>query len=242
MHNLRSTSPCGRRLVRPVGLLLAFGAAHASATAVPAGAQAAVRETLLSQAAASGLRDATLSVHIAEPQRAVAACPVPLDFRLSGQHLSRLRLLARCAPHGTVTAMNVRAELLATVVVAVRGIAPRQPFDAASVATRRTRLESLSRPFVSLDATIGQVSRHRLRAGAVVLADDIAAAELVRRGQAVRLVSGTSTVAVSAAGTALRGGKLGDLIEVRNDSSERTLRARVTAPGEVQVVTEPAAP
>ena len=59
---------------------------------------------------------------------------------------------------------------------------------------------------------------------------------LVRRGQRVRIDAGNQAIAISATGLALRDGRLGETVPVRNARSERVIDAVVSDHGTVRVV------
>jgi flagella basal body P-ring formation protein FlgA len=75
-----------------------------------------------------------------------------------------------------------------------------------------------------------------LAAGDIVTAVAVAVAPLVRSGDAVVTRVRTAGIEVSGKGVASQSGELGDVIRVVNPESGRTLRARVTARGEVEVI------
>ncbi len=56
---------------------------------------------------------------------------------------------------------------------------------------------------------------------------------LVKRDQPVMMASETGALVIQASGTALKNGRRGDMIRVRNDSSQRVVDVVVVGPGEV---------
>ncbi len=83
---------------------------------------------------------------------------------------------------------------------------------------------------------IGQRLRRPLEAGAPVSAGLLDAPLIVRRGQQVMIEALSSGFAVRIAGVAKSDGALGQLIEVRNGSSGKTVQAVVRSERTVEVV------
>jgi flagella basal body P-ring formation protein FlgA len=95
------------------------------------------------------------------------------------------------------------------------------------------------RPFralPSLVACIGARVRRDLPAGAVVTTQDIVPEPLVRSGRPVEARVTVDAVTVTAILQAAENGIEGDVIRVVNEETRRVLRARVTGPGEVEVL------
>ena len=77
-----------------------------------------------------------------------------------------------------------------------------------------------------------------LAAGEPIAADAVAIPPVVRSGDQVRLTVRESGVEAAVMAVAEQTASVGQVIRVVNASSHRPLRARVTAPGEVEVVNE----
>jgi flagella basal body P-ring formation protein FlgA len=83
---------------------------------------------------------------------------------------------------------------------------------------------------------IGQRLRRSLEAGAPVSAAQLDAPLIVRRGQQVTLEALAGNIAVRVSGTARTDGALGELIEVENGSSGKTVQAVVRSGRTVEVL------
>ncbi len=93
----------------------------------------------------------------------------------------------------------------------------------------------------SLDEVIGRVSRRSIRTGMPLFLTDLSEPFQIERGDMVqvRVVSGNAEISLEA--QAESSGKLGDVIVLRNLSSQKTFRGRIEGKSKVLVVAEPAA-
>ena len=82
---------------------------------------------------------------------------------------------------------------------------------------------------------MGLELRRGVNAGTVLTADLLTAPDAVERGDHVIITATTGGFSVSSRGKALSGGSIGEQVSVENLSSARTVRARITAPGQVQI-------
>jgi len=212
------------------GFLFTFAALAAPAGAAGDGELArGARAHLLEAAAAAGLEDVELTLRVADTNAPPCNGPVevvPLDTR----YLSRMKFAARCAeaPQRPIRFV-ARAELAARVVVATARVPAGQPIAAGEVGLARHALRALDTATSDLEAVVGKSSRRALRAGQVVEPPWLTEPLLVHRGAEVSIVANNGGVSVTTTGEALAGGRAGDLIDVRNATTGRVIRARVAA-------------
>lgn len=106
----------------------------------------------------------------------------------------------------------------------------------------RWRSESYSGPplreTILSDATqvTGLIARRDFADGAALLALFFELPKAVERGDAVTVVAGVGAARIEAPGEALSAGICGDVILIRNPSSNRTFKARITSAGRVEVL------
>jgi flagella basal body P-ring formation protein FlgA len=100
---------------------------------------------------------------------------------------------------------------------------------------RRPRAEFQALGFVDVMAIGGRIARNNLQAGAVLRDTDLARQDLVEKNGVVTVVYESPGIALSMRGKALESGALGDVVQVQNTHSKRTLQGTVTAPGVVSV-------
>jgi flagella basal body P-ring formation protein FlgA len=89
--------------------------------------------------------------------------------------------------------------------------------------------------FSTLQDIEGMIARRPLTAGTVLTPSLLDAPKLVRRGDQVRIEAANALINVQAMGTALRDGRSGERIPVKNLHSERVIEARVIAQGIVKI-------
>ncbi len=85
------------------------------------------------------------------------------------------------------------------------------------------------------DHVIGMIARRSIPAGQHLTSRVLKAPELVDRGDQVTIIAQGNAVAIKTQGTALSSGSLGQQISVRNNRSERVIRARVIDRGQVAI-------
>lgn len=89
--------------------------------------------------------------------------------------------------------------------------------------------------FSDLSDVIGMVTKRSIRNGSVIQANLLQAPKLVKRGDDVVIMASTQGIMIKMRGTAMQDGELGQQINVRNNQSERIVKARVTESGLVSV-------
>lgn len=135
---------------------------------------------------------------------------------------------------GTSIAVAGTAEELAEMLVPRRALAAGETIAGADLVVRRVPTAEL-RPdmLVAAEELVGRQAARALPAGRPLRARDVAAPDLVRRGDPVRLVYAAGGLEITAAGVALGAGRAGDPVEVRNAASGEVRRGVVTGLREV---------
>lgn len=87
-----------------------------------------------------------------------------------------------------------------------------------------------------LDQVAGMSAKRRIRAGQIVSPDLIDQPQAVKRGEKVKIVAQRDGISAAMAGEALEKGSVGDVIRVKNLSSEKTIEAKVVEAGVVTSV------
>jgi flagellar basal body P-ring formation protein FlgA len=121
-------------------------------------------------------------------------------------------------------------------LVPARAIAQGEVLDAGDLVTaRRPKSESGPNTVRETEQAIGFAAKRALRAGQVIRRNDLAKPQLVARNEAVSIAYVVPGIVVSIRGQALEPGAMGDVINVLNVQSKKTLQATVTGPGRVSV-------
>lgn len=139
-------------------------------------------------------------------------------------------------PQGWRLFVPVKVRRSQPVVVLVRGVAAGEAIPADAVATEaRDTSRIAGAALADVSQAAGQVARRTLPAGTVLSAGDLAAPRLVRRGDAVALVSRRGGVEVRVSGRALGDAGENERVAVENLSTRRVLQGRVGPGGDVVV-------
>ncbi|HEY0051900.1 MAG TPA: flagellar basal body P-ring formation chaperone FlgA [Caulobacteraceae bacterium] len=85
------------------------------------------------------------------------------------------------------------------------------------------------------DMAVGQSARRALRAGAAVSARDLTAPRVIRRGEIIQVAFEQGAVALTVQARALGDAAPGQMLQVVNTTSNRTLQATATGPGRAVV-------
>src|SRR5262249_19718796 len=147
--------------------------------------------------------------------------------------------VARRLPLRSTGAIGETCEAL----VPTRAIAQGEMIRASDLApARRPKSEAASNVVREAEQAVGRAAKRALRAGAVVYQGDFVKPEIVARNEAVTISYEVPGIVVSIRGQALEPGALGDVINVLNAQSKKTLQATVTGPGRVSVGATPVGP
>lgn len=90
-----------------------------------------------------------------------------------------------------------------------------------------------------IDDLIGQTPRRALAAGAPIRTADIGKPEAIARNSLVTMVAQAPGLTITTTGRAMESGSIGDVVQVMNLQSKRTIQATVTGMNLVQVITAP---
>jgi flagella basal body P-ring formation protein FlgA len=100
---------------------------------------------------------------------------------------------------------------------------------------RRPRSEVTADVPAAIAEAVGRAARQALRQGVAVHRTDLIKPELVKRDENVSLVYAVPGVLLTTRGKALEAGGEGDVINVLNTQSKRTIQGVVTGPGRVDI-------
>lgn len=225
-----------------LGLLL-IGSAAATDNATTQIEQAAntyLERMIKHEAERSGWQDLTYSLNISplSDSSAFSSCSQPLEVtQTSGRPtpLDRLRLELRCPDQpGWTQTVSTRQDLFLPVLATATAIDRGQAIEPAHLTRERINISRAQRGFMVDESEVAGLSaRRRLRAGQALNASLLNEAAPVRRGQPVRILARQDGIEASTQGEALAEGNLGDVIRVRNTSSDTVIQAQVTGSGEV---------
>ncbi|MGB7800226.1 flagellar basal body P-ring formation chaperone FlgA [Buttiauxella sp.] len=196
----------------------------------------------LAQTQGWGKYDVQLETVIPQEASALAACQKPLVVSpVSKRLLYRLRYEVKCpaAQDWTLT-VAVKTAVNVPVLVAAQTLERGQVIAAADVVMRVQDIAPLNGQFFNTpEEVLGQTVKRRISASQVVNVAQLEQPVMVERGQSVLMVARHQGIEASTTGEAMKQGRKGDVIRVRNISSQRTVDAIVVSPGVVQILTVP---
>ncbi|MFP7722166.1 flagellar basal body P-ring formation chaperone FlgA [Lysobacter sp. A3-1-A15] len=191
---------------------------------------------------AEAIRDAALAAVGADASSAEASVDSRLRMAACAQPLqavpvSRRSVQVRCADApGWQMFVPVRVRDVREVVVLKDSVQAGQPITAEDVTVQRRDMAGAGGTGFSDPADlVGQVARHGLAPGVAPVRDDVAAGQLLRRGDPVVLLSRVGGVEVRVAGRVLGQPGAGGTVSVENIESRRVVRGRVVEAGVVEV-------
>ena len=175
-----------------------------------------------------------------DPRLAMPRCSSPLEFEPQQQNARGDRLLVkvRCTdaqPWALFVPLQYRQ--WAQALVATRSIARGQTVVADDVALREMPVQQLAGAYLQQPAqAIGMLATRSIAANAALSPAQLTAPKVIKRGDQVAKVASVGSVQVRMAGTAMADGKRDQQIRVKNQRSNRIIKARVVSAGLVEAI------
>lgn len=166
-------------------------------------------------------------------------CDKPLTYRLHDKSLRASNVTLRALCEGQITwsfYLTAKVAYEGPVLVAAMDIARYQTLSETDVKIENRRITNISGNHLSgKHLAVGQQTTRALRAGDTIKASNLSAPQVIAKGDHVTVTAVSDGISVSTAGTAMGNGRVGEQIRVQNNKTERVIKARVTAAGQVQV-------
>ena len=121
-------------------------------------------------------------------------------------------------------------------VVLTHGIERNEIIKGGDVVIERRPKSEIGLDGAPRDRAIGMQARKQLRAGQAIRASDLAKPDLVQRDQPVTLIYETAGLYLTVRGKAIEAGTEGDVVNVLNLQSKRTVTGTVVGRGQVSVL------
>lgn len=177
----------------------------------------------------------TVSVSSIDPRIIIKPCISSLVANIPQNHNGRnVNVKINCNdPTPWYLFIPARIQMVVPVVVAKSIISKGSRVDESNVIieyreTRRIRGETLADTTI----VIGTRAKRKLSAGAILTKKNIC---FVCKGSHVTIIAKSDTLMIKTAGIALKDGGIGEQIRVKNESSGRTVTARVSAINKVVI-------
>jgi len=129
--------------------------------------------------------------------------------------------------------MALPAHLSAESVVATRTLRAKEIVAADSVKLDPAKVGGAAE---RLEDVVGYELKSSVYAGRPIMTSNIAKAAVIERNQVVRAIFAVKGLRIEASARALERGAVGDVIEAMNIVSRKTIRAEVTAEGQLKVL------
>jgi flagella basal body P-ring formation protein FlgA len=130
----------------------------------------------------------------------------------------------------------VTVKVMTKIVVATNSLPRGSIIQQGDVTMEMRDISRLHRGFLEdAKAAVGKKLRQRIGRNQVITPSKLVAPLTVKRNNRVLIRASNKTIQVSMAGKALQNGSMGQVIRVKNESSNKEVDARVVAPGIVEV-------
>lgn len=180
-----------------------------------------------------------IQINRLDPRLRLPLCDKELTTTLESpaQPIGRVTVRVRCdgsAPWTVFVPGQVR--LYREVVAAVRPITRESVLTDLDVALVERDIGLLNQGYLTaLQQAVGKKLTRPLQPDQIVAPSYVEQAEAIRRGDQVVISARSGAINVRMPGEALSDGAIGKQIRVRNQRSQRVIKARVTGPGQVEV-------
>jgi flagella basal body P-ring formation protein FlgA len=174
-----------------------------------------------------------------DPRFNEKVCSVPLEFSLNRSPLTQanLTVLAECKDQTPWKIyITSKFNVYGDVVYASNSIPRSHSIQKQDLEIKEIAInQHYYAHFSSIDEVIGMIAKRSIRQGSPIQANLLQAPKLVKRGDEVVIVASTQGIMIKMRGTAMQDGELGQQISVKNNQSERIVKARVSDSGLVSV-------
>lgn len=196
---------------------------------------------LLNEIGHSDVGEVQIELGRLDPRLQLAACKPELlsAYLPAGHSLHNTNLVGvRCddvKPWSIY--IPVRVVIAAPVLVAQTTLVPGTQIEASHLSLANIDVNRLNHGyFQQSHQLLGKVIKRQVNPGKAITPYDIKSAKVVKRGERVTIRLDKQGMNISMAGEALEAGSLGEIIKIRNLSSNRIIEAKVTGEQQVQVM------
>lgn len=187
---------------------------------------------------------AKMNVFIPAEVSQYPSCNSALQASLPGGErldLKRLRYDVRCGDAGGWdVAVTVKPDIYLPVVIVKDTLERGHVLSPADISFKKYNISSTRSGYVTHpDDVIGLTVKRRLKELQPISLSQLEAPVMVERGQQVLMIAGQDGIEARTMGEALKKGRKGELIKVKNSSSERVVTAVVDGMGVVRMVYAP---
>ncbi len=180
-----------------------------------------------------------IQVNQLDPRMRLPLCDKELTATLESpaQPMGRVTVRLRCDGISPWTVfVPAQVKLFREVVTTTRPLKRAAIIGPDDVALRERDISQINQGYMtSVDIAVGQKLVRPMVTDQVMTLVHMEQAEVVRKGDQVIINARSGTLNVRMPGEALSNGGMSEQIRVKNLNSKRVIKARVTAPGQVEV-------
>ncbi|ATN11158.1 MULTISPECIES: flagellar basal body P-ring formation chaperone FlgA [Pseudomonas] len=180
-----------------------------------------------------------IQVNQLDPRLRMPLCDKELTATLESpaQPIGRVTVKVRCEGASPWTVfVPAQVKLFRDVVVVARPLKRTGIIGYDDVALRERDISLINQGYLtSLDQAVGQKLTRPVVTDQVLTLVHLEQAEVIRKGDQVVISASSGGLNVRMPGEALSNGGMSEQIRVKNLNSNRVIKARVTAPGQVEV-------
>ncbi|WP_411392034.1 flagellar basal body P-ring formation chaperone FlgA [Pseudomonas sp. MPB23] len=180
-----------------------------------------------------------IQVNPLDPRLRMPMCDKELTASLESpaQPIGRVTVKVRCEGSSPWTVfVPAQVKLFRDVVVVARPLKRTGIIGFEDVVLRERDISLINQGYLtSLDQAIGQKLTRPVVTDQVITLVHLEQAEVIRKGDQVVISASSGGLNVKMPGEALSNGGMSEQIRVKNLNSNRVIKARVTAPGQVEV-------
>ncbi|AZF17453.1 Flagellar basal-body P-ring formation protein FlgA [Pseudomonas sp. R3-18-08] len=180
-----------------------------------------------------------IQVNPLDPRLRLPMCDKELTATLESpaQPIGRVTVKVRCESASPWTVfVPAQVKLFRDVVVVARPLKRTGIIGYDDVVLRERDISLINQGYLtSLDQAVGQRLTRPMVTDQVITLVHLEQAEVIRKGDQVVISASSGGLNVRMPGEALSNGGMSEQIRVKNLNSNRVIKARVTAPGQVEV-------
>ena len=205
-------------------LALALGGAQAQQTAGAARQKAeslrAVAEQFLKTQSAGLPGQVTVKVGGVDPRLSLPACPAPEAFLQPGARpWGKTTVGVRCSAPSWSLYLQAQVSVVADYVAAAVPLAQGQPLDASQLVLVKADIAAMPNGIITdMAQAVGRTPTVSLPAGTALRTDTLRSQQVIKQGQAVRLVSRGSNFSVTSEAKAINNASDCQVVQVRTQS------------------------
>jgi flagella basal body P-ring formation protein FlgA len=180
-----------------------------------------------------------IQVNQLDPRLRMPMCDKELTATLESpaQPIGRVTVKVRCEGSSPWTVfVPAQVKLFRDVVVVSRPLKRSGIIGYEDVSLRERDISLINQGYLtSVDQAVGQRLTRPMVSDQVITLVNLEQAEVIRKGDQVVISASSGGLNVKMPGEALSNGGMSEQIRVKNLNSNRVIKARVTAPGQVEV-------